>query len=289
MQEPVRCYNCQRLGHTRVGCTAPPRCLICSERHLKEACTSQIQKCANCGGPHKANSKECHLIRRATEVEQLKATEGLTHVEAREQVMERDIEEQQYRSDNRDTRRQHIVHAEVHPPPPSINIRSQQNTQYRNKLTGKRDQHEEIKYRTCSTQTEDTLTGREKTEENSFNVKEFFVNLTKCLTELFQANLTRENAQAREKQIQSAVLNNFALRDKTEEIIQNRDNTEEIQDSSEDETGVISSDTSDAESATAKEGKKPVKVAKQQTASAHPINIANTSKKKYNRRGQNKK
>ena len=93
VQEPVRCYKCQRLGHTSGGCRAAARCLVCGGAHLKDDCTSDTHKCANCGGPHKANSKECELIRQAVEIEQLKAEQGLTHADARKQVMQQNNSE----------------------------------------------------------------------------------------------------------------------------------------------------------------------------------------------------
>jgi hypothetical protein len=56
---PLQCYHCQRFGHSAKGCTCKIRCLVCSEEHHFSKCTSKVPKCANCGGPHKANFPHC--------------------------------------------------------------------------------------------------------------------------------------------------------------------------------------------------------------------------------------
>ena len=66
---PLQCYRCQRIGHTAKGCRAKIRCMVCSGEHVKEVCTANEEKCANCGGNHKANAKGCIHIKKATEVE----------------------------------------------------------------------------------------------------------------------------------------------------------------------------------------------------------------------------
>ena len=90
---PLRCYNCQRIGHLAKNCKADPRCLICSGKHCYEECQNKSQenfKCANCNGSHKANSKECKTIKNATKVQKLIA-EGKTFKEARESVLNEDM------------------------------------------------------------------------------------------------------------------------------------------------------------------------------------------------------
>jgi hypothetical protein len=56
---PLQCYCCQRYGHSADGCTSKRRCLVCAGEHHYKECTSKQPKCANCGGPHKANFPEC--------------------------------------------------------------------------------------------------------------------------------------------------------------------------------------------------------------------------------------
>ena len=69
INQPVQCYRCQRIGHTAHGCRSQVRCMVCGGEHAKEVCPSQSEKCANCKGHHKANSKECTFIKQAMIVE----------------------------------------------------------------------------------------------------------------------------------------------------------------------------------------------------------------------------
>lgn len=79
---PLRCYNCQRIGHTANGCDAKPRCLVCAGEHSKGDCSSETVKCANCGGPHVASSSVCVYLKEAKELNQY-MSEGKSFQEAR--------------------------------------------------------------------------------------------------------------------------------------------------------------------------------------------------------------
>jgi hypothetical protein len=85
VQNPVQCFRCQRLGHTAGACKAStPRCLVCAKDHLVGDCTPNNPnlKCANCNGDHKANSRECYIIKQAYEIEKRRAN-GESYSEAR--------------------------------------------------------------------------------------------------------------------------------------------------------------------------------------------------------------
>ncbi len=53
----VRCYGCQRFGHTADSCLFSPRCVNCSGCHNTH-CTLP-SRCANCDGEHGADSNKC--------------------------------------------------------------------------------------------------------------------------------------------------------------------------------------------------------------------------------------
>lgn len=58
----TQCHNCQDWGHATTNCFANPVCLKCAEEHLTKDCAKSKDlpaKCANCGGPHPANSTDC--------------------------------------------------------------------------------------------------------------------------------------------------------------------------------------------------------------------------------------
>ena len=91
VNEPLRCFRCQRLGHTALGCNARTRCLLCGGDHLKDQCRTVHEKCANCSGNHRANSKLCSIYKTACDIEQEKALKQTSHEEARRSVIRRNI------------------------------------------------------------------------------------------------------------------------------------------------------------------------------------------------------
>lgn len=67
-KEPVRCYNCNEFGHTRLRCSLLTICTFCAENHKTEQCTkdrnnASMRKCNNCGGNHAANWKGCGVYK----------------------------------------------------------------------------------------------------------------------------------------------------------------------------------------------------------------------------------
>ena len=85
---PVQCYNCQRFGHTAGSCRTKPRCLICGEGHNRNECKSTVIRCANCCGTHVSSSRDCDQMKTAKEIETLKVTEKMSHVDARNRIMQ---------------------------------------------------------------------------------------------------------------------------------------------------------------------------------------------------------
>ena len=69
----LRCFNCQKFGHTARSCSQESKCTKCSGNHpIKDCPTEKTQPlCANCQGPHMANSRDCpkflELLRKAKE------------------------------------------------------------------------------------------------------------------------------------------------------------------------------------------------------------------------------
>ncbi|GBN89332.1 hypothetical protein AVEN_63608-1 [Araneus ventricosus] len=57
---PIRCFKCQRFGHSKTACRGRQTCCKCaSVDHLTSDCQSAELLCANCKQPHSADSKDC--------------------------------------------------------------------------------------------------------------------------------------------------------------------------------------------------------------------------------------
>jgi len=69
-----QCKHCQKFGHHHERCKNPPVCGICADPHhttkthaclnctSHTGCEHKPSKCANCGGPHRSNSKDCEVL-----------------------------------------------------------------------------------------------------------------------------------------------------------------------------------------------------------------------------------
>ena len=82
---PMRCYRCQKFGHTESRCTKTPVCGRCSfvgKEHDYSSCTNEI-KCLNCGDSHLSSSKNCPIWKLEKETLTIKYTENVNFPDAR--------------------------------------------------------------------------------------------------------------------------------------------------------------------------------------------------------------
>ena len=83
----MRCYRCQRFGHTRTHCNGRPTCSKCaSSDHSDETCDSDILRCVNCGEgqvPHASYDRTCPNYAEEKEIVSLRATRNISFTEAR--------------------------------------------------------------------------------------------------------------------------------------------------------------------------------------------------------------
>lgn len=78
---PMRCKNCQILGHTAKFCKRAPACDNCSlPPHSPEVCTRTF--CANCASDHPSSSNKCEKFIQAKEIMKIKVTKKCTMREA---------------------------------------------------------------------------------------------------------------------------------------------------------------------------------------------------------------
>ncbi|GBN41897.1 hypothetical protein AVEN_45284-1 [Araneus ventricosus] len=88
---PLRCFKCQRYGHSQQSCRGTdPVCGKCAESgHETNVCTSDTFKCRNCSGPHASSSKSCRTWIFEKEVIAVKIKRNVTFPEARQIVKDR--------------------------------------------------------------------------------------------------------------------------------------------------------------------------------------------------------
>ena len=92
--QPMRCMNCQGLGHTKKKCRKDlPTCARCSEEgHLSANCFKDY-KCVNCSGGHNSMDKKCPFYLFKCEVLATQVRRKLTPGEAVDEVKGRFSEE----------------------------------------------------------------------------------------------------------------------------------------------------------------------------------------------------
>ncbi|XP_071052624.1 uncharacterized protein [Onthophagus taurus] len=82
---PMRCFKCQRFGHTSLRCEAEQICVCGKAAHEGQPCESPLV-CVNCGGPHSARSRVCPVYKKEVAIQEIKTKERLTYAEAKRKV-----------------------------------------------------------------------------------------------------------------------------------------------------------------------------------------------------------
>ena len=84
---PIRCYKCQKFGHTKFNCRKNEVCNKCGkEDHTdSQECTKEA-KCVNCQGNHASNDKTCPKWKEEKEIQRIKAERGISYTDAKKQM-----------------------------------------------------------------------------------------------------------------------------------------------------------------------------------------------------------
>lgn len=81
--KPLRCFNCQRFGHTAKTCKEKRRCARCGGDHEYGKCGIGVQpKCCNCGGAHSVAYGGCEVMRWENNIQKIRVERGITFAEA---------------------------------------------------------------------------------------------------------------------------------------------------------------------------------------------------------------
>lgn len=83
---PMRCFQCQRFGHTTASCGGKPTCGKCgSAAHDAGTECTNPPVCINCSGPHPVWSKDCTVYLEEQKIQEIKVAQRLPYVEAKRQ------------------------------------------------------------------------------------------------------------------------------------------------------------------------------------------------------------
>ncbi|GFW49992.1 uncharacterized protein TNCV_2315741 [Trichonephila clavipes] len=84
---PLRCFKCQRFGHSQTSCRGQLTCSRCaSVGHSSTDCSLE-PNCFNCSQPHTGDSKLCPKWKNEKQIQEIKTNKNITYVEARKLIV----------------------------------------------------------------------------------------------------------------------------------------------------------------------------------------------------------
>ncbi|XP_055941891.1 uncharacterized protein LOC129971939 [Argiope bruennichi] len=84
---PLRFYQCQRFGHSKMACHGTLTCARCAEKgHDSQQCTGP-EKCVNCNGEHTSFSRSCLRWKLQKEIITVKTKEEIPYPEAKRKIL----------------------------------------------------------------------------------------------------------------------------------------------------------------------------------------------------------
>ncbi|GFT26337.1 uncharacterized protein TNCV_263841 [Trichonephila clavipes] len=86
---PLRCFQCQRFGHSKTVCRGQPTCSRCAEVGHDSADCKAKERCVNCKGDHSSFSRSCPTRILEKEITAVKIKNKLSYPEARRVVSSR--------------------------------------------------------------------------------------------------------------------------------------------------------------------------------------------------------
>lgn len=82
---PMRCFKCQRFGHTSLKCDKEQLCVCGKPLHVGNPCEEPLT-CVNCNGMHSARSRNCPVFKEETAIQELKTKENISYMEAKKRI-----------------------------------------------------------------------------------------------------------------------------------------------------------------------------------------------------------
>ena len=82
---PLRCFNCQKFGHSKIRCRKEAVCERCGHQAHENACSLR-PTCSNCQGDHPPNSRQCPTYIHEQEIQKVKTQHKISFAEAKKKV-----------------------------------------------------------------------------------------------------------------------------------------------------------------------------------------------------------
>ncbi|KAF8770189.1 hypothetical protein HNY73_017751 [Argiope bruennichi] len=84
----LRCFKCQRFGHSQPSCRGTVRCAKCAEiGYDSKTCTSETLKCFNCLAAHPAFSRTCPKWLNEKQIQATRVKQNASYTEARKLIV----------------------------------------------------------------------------------------------------------------------------------------------------------------------------------------------------------
>ena len=84
---PLRCFNCQRFGHTSDRCKFDAACPRCGKDSHNDSQCNPPPSCVNCNESHSPRYKGCAVFKFELGIQKLKTLERLSYVEAKKKFI----------------------------------------------------------------------------------------------------------------------------------------------------------------------------------------------------------
>ena len=82
---PMRCFSCNKFGHTSQCCKVTGKCTGCGKDKHEGQCEGP-KLCSNCNGPHASSAKDCLVWQKEKEIQRVCAEKRISFLEARQLV-----------------------------------------------------------------------------------------------------------------------------------------------------------------------------------------------------------
>ena len=74
---PMRCFNCNKFGHTSQRCKVAAKCTGCGKDKHEGQCEGP-KLCSNCNGPHASSAKDCRVWQKEKEIQRVRVEKRIT-------------------------------------------------------------------------------------------------------------------------------------------------------------------------------------------------------------------